>query len=618
MCGIAGYFGQGDSKLLEAMLDSIRHRGPDDEGVFFDDNFGMGIRRLAIIDTDHGNQPIHNEEKTLWIIYNGEIYNFLDIKNELVNLGHTFYTDTDTEVLLHAYEEWNEECLKLLNGMFAFAIWDTKKKRLFLARDRLGIKPLYYYSSPQKFLFASEIKALLVDSETPRVPNEPAICNFLLSGFQYTEDTFFSGIKELPPGHYMIVDQKGLKLSRYWSVTDTSVNKNITLKDSSSKFVELLSDAIEVRIPSDLSVGSYLSGGIDSTAIVCLTDNILRTKKVGKSQKLISAVYHEAVSNERPFIEAVARGIGTEINYVYPSTVKQWNDIKTFVYHLDEPVAVLNYYTYWCLAKITTGLAKVTFSGQGPDEFLAGHNDFYILHIRELFKRRQIARMFREILSGFSKFSLPTILGYLRHRVKNVRIRGISAEPLLNQRFVESNKAQTQKCDTLRSALLFDMTKQRLPMHLRVGDRVTSAFSLESRFPFLDHRIIEFSFTLPPNHLVSNGSTKHVFRNGVKNLIPESIRRRRKMGTPIPLECWLKEFRHEILEVFNSRKFIERGYFNHHAIIDVFNRYCDGQMKRFERLFYGDVIWRVLNVELWMETFFDTVESNLPNSTMQT
>jgi asparagine synthase (glutamine-hydrolysing) len=177
MCGIAGYFGSGNPKLLEKMLTFIRHRGPDAEGTFFSGHVGLGIRRLAIVDVDHGNQPIHNEEKTLWIVYNGEIYNFQNVKNELVKLGHSFYTDTDTEILLHAYEEWNQECLKLLNGMFAFAIWDTKKKRLFLARDRLGIKPLYYYSSSQNFLFASEIKALLIDSETPKSQMNPQYAN---------------------------------------------------------------------------------------------------------------------------------------------------------------------------------------------------------------------------------------------------------------------------------------------------------------------------------------------------------------------------------------------------------------------------------------------------------
>jgi asparagine synthase (glutamine-hydrolysing) len=603
MCGIAGYFGSGDSRLLGEMLDSIRHRGPDSEGMFFDDNVGLGTRRLAIIDVDHGNQPIHNEEKTLWIVYAGEIYNFQDVKNELIKLGHKFYTDTDTEALLHAYEEWDEECLKLINGMFAFAIWDTKKKRLFLARDRLGIKPLYYYSSPQKFLFASEIKALLVDREVPRVPNEPAICSFLLSGFQYTEDTFFSGIKELPQGHYMIVDQKGPSLNSYWRITDDAlINEKFAPKDSSLRFIELLSDAIRIRLPSDLSIGSYLSGGLDSTSIVCLTDKILRTTKIGKSQILLSAFYQEASSNERPFIEEVGVLVNTKINYVYPSTVKQWSDLKTFVYHLDEPVAVLNYYAYWCLARITAGLAKITFSGQGPDEFLAGHTDHFIAYFRELWKNRRIARILSEIIPSLNKYGLLSIL---RHLVNTVALRGIRVEHLLNHEFVASKKERQRNPDSLRYALMRDVTHRRLPMHLRVGDRVTSAFSLESRFPYLDHRIVEFSFSLPPNQIILNGSTKHILRNAVKGLIPESARRRKKMGTPIPLESWLKEFRQEIMAIFKSRRFIERGYFNHYALIDVYNRYCNGKMNRFERNFYGDILWRVLNVELWLETFFD-------------
>jgi asparagine synthase (glutamine-hydrolysing) len=604
VCGIAGYFGSVDSKLLEEMLDSIRHRGPDSEGTFFGDNVGLGIRRLAIVDVDHGNQPIHNEKKTLWIVYNGEIYNFQDIKNELVKLGHSFYTDTDTETLLHAYEEWNEECLKKINGMFAFAIWDTKKRRLFLARDRLGIKPLYYYSSSLKFLFASEIKALLVDRETPKVPNESAICQFLLTGFHYTEDTFFLGIKELLPGHYMTVDQSGQNLRSYWKITDNDslINEDITPKDMSLRFMELLSDAITVRIPSGLSVGSYLSGGLDSTSIVCLTEEIIRKKKLGNSQILISAFYNEASSDERPDIEKVSKLINKEVNNVYPSRVNQWSDIKTFVYHLDEPVTVLNYYAYWCLSRITTGLAKITFSGQGPDEFLAGHNDHFLAYLRELWKKRRIGKMLSEIIPSISKYSLTSIL---RHLVKTLALRGIRVEQLLNPEFIASNKRRFQKPDSLRSLLMLDVTKRRLPMHLRAGDRVSSAFSLESRYPYLDHRLIEFTLSLPNNQIILNGSTKYILRNAVKGLIPESTRRRKKMGTPVPIANWLKDYRKEIMEIFKSRKFIERGYFNHSAILAVYNRYCNGKMNGFEEHFYGDVIWRILNVELWLETFFD-------------
>ncbi|MBN2261217.1 MAG: asparagine synthase (glutamine-hydrolyzing), partial [Clostridiales bacterium] len=262
MCGIAGYFGSGSLQLLKDMLKSIHHRGPDGEGTFVAHNVGLGIKRLAIVDVDHGNQPIHNEDETLWIVYNGEIYNYQELKNDLIKKGHKFYTDTDTETILHAYQEWGSDCLKFLNGMFAFAIWDTKKKNVFLARDRLGIKPLYYFSNPEKLIFASEIKALLVDRDVPRIVNEDALRTFLLTGFQNTAETFFSKINEFPPGHFMIISQDGNKICSYWKLSTKPLpDTNCEIDDEVFlKFQELFFDAIKIRMPPELSIGSYLSG----------------------------------------------------------------------------------------------------------------------------------------------------------------------------------------------------------------------------------------------------------------------------------------------------------------------------------------------------------------------
>jgi asparagine synthase (glutamine-hydrolysing) len=609
MCGIVGQFGFQDTALLKNMLSSIKHRGPDDEGTFSGESVALGIRRLAIVDIEHGNQPIHNEEKTLWIVFNGEIYNFPEIKEELTKLGHKFGTETDTETILHAYEQWDTDCVQKFNGMFAFAIWDKKKKRLFLARDRIGIKPLYYCGHSKRFLFASEIKALLVDPEVPKKPNDHTIYNFLATGHQsHTGDTFFANIKELPSAHYIIIDQNQLNVKRYWNLAVFEPTEPRSDEYYASKFRELLFDAIKIRLPENLAIGSFLSGGLDSTSIVCIA-KILKLMHSSMNidqepQKLFSAYYHETTADERPYIEEVSRSVETKIDYVFPSSAISWNDIKAFVYYMDEPVTVLNYYAYWCLARITRGQVKITFSGQGPDEFLAGHADHFETYIKELWKRKRVKRLLIELIASLNRYGSVSVI---RQAIAMLMLRGARVEELLDPHFVALHgKDQVQrKHDSLNTELLHDVMQNRLPMHLRVGDRVSSAFSTETRCPYLDYRIIEFSFSLAENQKIKNAWSKYVLRSAVKDIVPESVRRRRKFGTPIPLESWMKDFHEEINHVFNSNKFRDRGYFDQAVILDFYNRYCNGKLRRHERQLYGDMLWRILNLELWLEIFFD-------------
>jgi asparagine synthase (glutamine-hydrolysing) len=610
MCGIAGSFVSSDIKLIKSMLNSIKHRGPDDEGVFSDDSITLGVNRLAIVDSKHGSQPMHNEKNTLWVVFNGEIYNFLEIREELVNLGHKFETTTDTETIVHAYEEWGINCLQRFNGMFAFAIWDKNKRKLFLARDRMGIKPLYYYNHPKKFIFASEIKALFADPEIPRKPNNQIICNFLLTGFQnHNGETFFGDLKELLPAHYMIVDKKQIVIKKYWNLTPSETQKPETDEFYSSKMRELLLDAIKIRLPEDLSIGSFLSGGLDSTSLVCLADSILRSgfpsvKGDPPQQKLFSAFYQEAEADERPFIEEVSRLVKIKINYVFPSTTMKLDDVRTFAYYMDEPVTVLNYYAYWCLARITKEQVRVTFSGQGPDEILAGHPDHFETYVKELWQKKKSKRLLIELISGLNRYGLLSVIKQVVARIMSRRIR---VEELIDPKFLALHKKNlTNGTDSsLNTALLSDVTLNRLPMHLRVGDRVSSAFSTETRCPYLDYRIVEFGFSLPEEQKIKNAWSKYVLRNAVKGLIPESVRKRKKFGTPIPLDHWLKDLHQEINQIFGSSRFRERGYFNQAKILDIYDRYCKGKLSPFERKFYADMIWRVLNLELWLETFFD-------------
>jgi asparagine synthase (glutamine-hydrolysing) len=614
MGGICAALGLDAEQHVKKMCGSLRHRGPDDEGFFISKNLALGHRALKTTNIPVPHQPLSNEDGTIWITFDGEIYNKSQLIEQLEK-NHTFHTSSSAEVAVHTYEEDGPNCVKKFNGMFAFCLWDSAKGKLFCARDRLGMKPLYYNNCQGQLILASEIKALLTDPSVPRKPNEHVIYDFLVTGHQHhTGDTFFKGIKELPPAHYMFADQKQISLERYWDPAAIEPNQLRTDEYYVFKFRELLLDSIKIRLPMDLPVGSFLSGGLDSTSIVCLVNDILKSSPLPANvnrepQKLFSAVYRESVADERSFIGDVSRFVTTKIHCVFPSAAGLWNDIKTFIYYMDEPVSVLNYYVYWCLARITRGQVKVAFSGQGPDEFLAGHSDHFVTYLKELWKRKKIPRLLIELVASLNRYGFASII---RHATMMFTSSGARVKKLLEPQFVVTNNSgRAQREDnSLRSALLLDVTQNRLPIHLRVGDRVSSAFSIECRCPYLDHRIIEFAFSLPETQKIRNGWTKYVLRNAMKGFIPEAVRRKKKFGTPIPLERWMQDLHGKIREVFNSSKFRERGYFNQASILDVFDRYCEGKLSHLERQYYADVLWRILNLELWLEAFFDSDAEN--------
>lgn len=616
MCRIVGFFGFQDSQLLDVMLDSFKHLESDKSSRFSDDWVSLGVRRLSIVDLKHGQQPLHNENVNIWTVFNGEIYNFRDLRNELIIRGHQFYTDTDTETIIHAYEEWNTNCFKKFNGMFALALWDKERRMLLLARDRLGICPLYYCNFSNRFRFASEIKALLADPRIPRTPNEQILYEYLLNGFQmHSCETFFKGIKQLPAAHYLIVNPKQLVLKRYWKLSASEPSAPASDSEYASKFRDLLLDAIKIRLPLDLEVGYWISGGLDSTTILLLAKNVLKSNPQfrnvnSNAQKIISAVYREASVDERQFIEEASNVVGAKTSYVFPSDSMQWADLLSFVYHMDEPVSVLNYYVYWCLARIAKGHFKIALSGQGPDEFLAGHTDHFIVYLKELWKTRKILTLLLEMLGGLSTYGPISIIQWT---ISRITLSKRYIEHLLNPQFVVAHKQSqfANKTDSLNASLLLDVTNNRLPMHLRAGDRISSVFSIEFRYPYLDHRLIEFAFSIPKNQKIRKAATKYVLRAATKNLIPESIRKRKKKGTPIPLKQWMKDLRKEVRDVFGSKEFRERGYFNQNAVLDLYDRYCSGKLNRQQREFYGNVLWRILNVELWFRIFFQSPKAAL-------
>mgnify|MGYP001138719955 CR=1 FL=1 len=611
MSGICAVLGPDAEQLIKKMCRSLRHRGPDDEGFFIDKNLALGHRALKITNIPSPHQPLSNEDETIWITFDGEIYNAKPLKEQLEK-NHTFNTNSSAEVVVHAYEDYGFNGLNRFNGMFSFCLWDSKNKRLFSARDRLGMKPLYYYSYQGRFILASEIKAILTDPSVPKKPNKRFIYEYLVTGYpSQAGDTFFTGIKELMPAHYMIIDKNGIKIRKYWQPTQR-LKSNIPTKDDqwcASEFRQLLQDSIRIRLPANLPVGTFLSGGLDSTSIACLVDEILKSKqspktKRAKSQELFSAIYKKTTGqgDERCYIKEVERALRTEVNYVFPSVAGQWNNIKRFVSDIEEPVAVFNYYVFWCLFKAAKQKVKIVFSGQGSDALLGGQTKHALTYFKELWKRKKIGKLLNELVK-----SLDWILLHVAYSIVFKRNAELKAKMLLAPQFVAaSSQGEVRKEDaSLQSALLSDI-RQHAVEYLRVDDRASSAFSMECRHPFLDHRIVEFAFSLPATQKIRNGWTKYVMRNAVKGLIPEAVRRKRKkFGTPIPQQRWMRELRRNIRKLVESNKFREREYFNQPAILHVFDRYCEGRLSRIERQYYSNVLWRILNLELWLETFFD-------------
>jgi asparagine synthase (glutamine-hydrolysing) len=608
ICGVVNFKPNVNKTLVRKMSKTLVHRGPDDEGYFFDKNAGLGNRRLSIIDIKAGHQPIHNEDETVWITFNGEIYNFQELR-EILGIKHKFYTNSDTEVIVHAYEEWGEECVKRFNGMWAFALWDSKKKRLFLSRDRFGEKPLYYHSRNKEIVFASEAKALLQDKAIGRVPNDKIIYDYLLYGqHDHSDETFFEGIKVLPPAHIMIFDEQGVKIKRYW---DLKINKRLEFsskndEEYAKKFYELLEDAVKMRLVSEVPLGVCLSGGLDSSTIVSIIDDLLirggvKRDSIGKRLKTFSAVFDDKKIDERRYIEEVIRNFNVEKNYIFPDSKSLWKDVRKLVYYHDEPFGGTSIHAQWEVMKIVKKKVTVVLDGQGGDELLAGYIPYYGIFFFDLWKNRKIPQLMKEFI-----LSLDLTSSFIRRYVKEPRREG-EIKNMLKQDFVSKHDRTAKpkwKGDDFAEFLYQDIVRNSLPRLLRNEDRISMAFSIETRVPFLDHRLVEYVFSLPVNQRIKNGWTKFILRNAMKGVLPEKIRKRRsKIGFATPEVQWFMELKDKIRGVLSSKRFGNRKYFNQEEVLRLFDEFCEGKLDDD----YTRVFWRILNLEIWFEVFFDEV-----------
>ena len=598
MCGIVGFWGVSDPALLRRMALSISHRGPDDEGFFEAGPISLGHRRLSIIDVRGGHQPIANENGRLQLVYNGEVYNFRELRLELVAEGHVFRTDSDSEVIVHAYEEWGFEAFGRFNGMWALALADLDRHQVVLARDHFGIKPLYYARAPRRLLFASEIKAILQDTEFETAPNDQSLYEYLAHNLHdHKAETFFEGVYHLPAAHYAVVDADGISLSAYWTPrlrTDGNSDP--------AEFRRLFRESVRRRLVSEVPVGACLSGGLDSTTIVRLMNGLFEdraqdSESMGGRLETFSAVFDNDPIDERDYVAEAVRGTRSVSNLIHPTPHEFVTELEAFVWHQDEPVVSTGPYAQWRVMKEASEKVKVLLDGQGGDELLAGYVPYHMVYLRQLLRERRWGPLAKEALVS-GDVLWPLIRRRLRSRRRSRRID----EPGLIRdgfRATVTKPRDSRSQDNLKERLVQDMTAYSLPCLLRYEDRNSMAFSMESRVPYLDQELVEYILALPPEAIIRNGWSRAILREAMRGVIPERIRLRRwKVGFTTPEIRWLMNRRAVFGSLLASPLFQSRKYWDGEKVLRAFRGACAGKLDN--SMFF----WRAINIEIWLRVFF--------------
>ncbi len=604
MCGING-FNWKNEYLIEKMNSSLKHRGPDDEGIYTDEEVSLGHLRLSIIDlSNKGHQPMYDRQGEFIIIYNGEVYNFKSLREELESMGYSFKSNTDTEVILYSYIQWKERCLKKFNGMFAFVIYDSAGKKLFLARDHAGIKPLYYYFDKynKKFLFSSEIPPLM-DHEIVTAPNKKLIKDFLLYNItDHTEETFFEGIKKVPSGCYATFDLMRCELKiKKWYDVEYKEKFTGTYEEAVSTFRELMEDSVNIRLISDVPVGTCLSGGIDSSAIACLIDK-------SRMLKTFSAVYEGFERDESKYISIVSEKTGMENYRIQPTPERLQKDLLKIVKLIGEPFPSASIYAQNCVQELarSNGIT-VVLDGQGADELLAGYHyflGFYLVDLLKTFKIKRFASELLDLIKGKNykiaiQFSLYLMLPYIIQ--KHIFLR----ESILSRELSDSVPSteyfrKFSDCRSLSQSLEFHLL-YRLEQLLKWEDRNSMGNQTESRVPFLDYRIIEFISGLPDDFIIREGRTKALLRDAMIDIVPiEILERRDKIGYETPEANWLKTegFQKLLDDWFLRDEPLCREY------IDVKKLRMQIKGHVFENKNHSRNLWKAIFLEAWLKTFF--------------
>jgi asparagine synthase (glutamine-hydrolysing) len=609
MCGINGFTWK-DADLIEKMNLVLQHRGPDDQSTYIDDKVSLGHCRLAIIDlSPAGRQPKCNEDASIWIVFNGEIYNFQEIRSLLEMAGHRISSNSDTEVIIHADEEWGTDCVERFNGMWAFAIYDKKKGTIFLSRDRFGVKPLYFCQDEKGLIFSSEIKGILQHSIS-RIPNDKVVYDFLILGFvDHSPDTFFQDINRLMPGESMIYDlSRGVTNKfRWYDLANRLLDAGkITEEVAAKRIRDLFEDSVRYRLISDVPVGSCLSGGIDSSAIV----HAMRNLKDDGEIKTFSMVFPGKKQDESTFIDEVVAATKVEAHKVSPSTEDLLGDLYDLIRTQEEPFGSLSIYGQYKVMHLAnrSGM-KVLLDGQGSDEIFAGYFIYYkyylfesLLHLR-IGEAIETAKRMKSKLQDMVLFPAMTILsklglsqGILRNlwlsRMKHLKgFEGLQlANPLTDRGF------------DLNRALYSDLTRYSVPQLLRYEDKNSMRWSIESRVPFLDYRLVELAMSLPSSYKIKKGTTKYILRKAMKGLVSDRILERKdKIGFATPDESWMRtpEFASLMERLIDSEEFSLRKYWNPEEVKRLYQEHTGGQRN------HEEALWRIASVELWLKLFID-------------
>lgn len=629
MCGICGIYHLERNRLvdqaqLKKMAHTMRHRGPDDEGFFLDQNIGLAHQRLSIIDLSSlGRQPMTNENERFWIVYNGEIYNYLELRQQLVGKGHRFRSHSDTEVLLHLYEEEGAACLHRLNGMFAFAIWDRHERTLFAARDHFGIKPFYYAFEENTFIFASEIKALFQHQLITPALNPNGLADYLTFQFCLGNKTLFRNVYKLLPGHSLLLTADGaLQLQKYWDL-DFTIDSDHSEEYFEHQLLRLLEDAIRLQLRADVPVGAHLSGGLDSSTVACLASSLL-----GAPIHTFSGGFREGAQyDESSYARLVAEQAGTIHHEVFPTAADFVEIMPKLIYQMDEPAAGPGVFPQFFVSQLASRQVKVVLGGQGGDELFGGYTRYLIAYLEACIKGgiegtqddEKYVVTFESILPNLTQlqgyeplmrhFWRDGLFGspderyfHLIDRSHGVR-RMVSAESFTGingysvfETFRELfNEGESRSY--INKMTHFDL-KTLLPALLQVEDRTSMAVSLESRVPLLDHRIADLVASMPPIFKYKGGRSKYVFRQVVQHVVPKEIfQRTDKMGFPVPLSEWYKEgaVREFVRDTLLGTRARKRGILQTAQVESLLDS---------ERA-YGRSVWGLFCLELWMQTFLD-------------
>lgn len=663
MCGIVGFInfkGVSSDPIIE-MSKLIRHRGPDDVGYLLinkdtgnftqlggDDtpkevfeyntdykptnsikgtessivSHALAHRRLSILDLSPlGHQPLSYLNNQFWIIFNGEVYNYIEIRNELKELGYNFLSNSDTEVILAAYVHWGRDCVHKFNGMWAFVIYDKEKKTSFISRDRFGVKPLYYWISPNNtFCFSSEIKSFTAYPGWKSKINHQMTYDFIVWGqMDHTDETLFEGVYQLKPGSSIIIDNNTILNNNKRVVSEKWYNIKISkylgsFEEASIDFKNIFESSLKLRVRSDVPIGSCLSGGLDSSSIVCLTNSILRSKDKNHSQKTFSACSDYELINEKKWIDEVVKNTNVDAHIVYPSVNDLIKNLRSIIWHQDEPFGTTSIFAQWKVFELASNNnVKVMLDGQGADEQLAGYMAYFNILNASYFKKLRFIKLFKSFYyikrnHGINYISLCSEMikkltpEYFKNSLRKLFAKTDSKPSWYNNNISINHKnpivEDTNNLSGILAMSLNQLTSSNLQMLLHWEDRDSMAFSIESRVPFLDYRLVEFALSLPDEYKINNGVTKLILRESMNGILPDKIKNRQnKIGFATPEELWIKELgKNEFRNKFIRSIELSNGLFDK-PIIKELDDIIDGKKP------FSFLPWRIICFGEWVDIF---------------